>query len=435
MPSFNANMLLTETGNLAAVVKPMAKDSSGASPPSNSEVRKIGEDILGALKYSFASVASNPATPVRPNSVERLFKQAIEKTPAARRAQYQRVAAELVNAPVPVRTAMFGRAGERASEDHLGAAGGFERFDEGLPPLAIDNKLLGVRTSTLSAPLSALRATPEGLLIPAAHLPAEFESFQQDFEAAESKAADSGVLADDRLAEIWGPTFVGDPFAESAPASDFEEMQTTDKMGFWITQVKCVDETNPEWLGSDEIALAGVSIDEDGDSLKIPEKYIGGGFDDGNSKSYSNWRYHWFSLREGNIWPKTYAVSLILAEKDNGGLSTALNAVWEKVGPYVKKKIADAVAAGVTPELGPIIGKIIGEAVAWVVDKFVEWIIATLKDDIFPPFTAKVATPSMSARWNYPNGTWGNPSSGIRKADFYGHGGHYYVQYYWKFFV
>ncbi|MCA1587012.1 MAG: hypothetical protein LC791_20330, partial [Acidobacteria bacterium] len=329
---------------------------------------------------------------------------------------------------------MFGRAGGRASKDHLGA-GGFERYDEGLSSLDIDKKLLGVSTSTLSAPLSTLSVISEGLLIPAAHLPAEFASFQQDSEAAESQAADSGVLAEERLAEIWGPTFIGDPFANSAPVSDFEEMQITDKMGFWITEVKCVDETNPEWLGSDEIALAGVSVDENGDTLKIPEKYIGGGFDDGNSKSYSNWRYHWFSLREGNVWPKTYVVTTILAEKDNGGLSNALNAVWEKVGPYVKKKIADAVAGGLTPELGPIIAKIIGEAVAWVVNELVEWIIDAFKDDLFPPFIAKVTIPSMSARWNYPNGTWGNPSSGLRKAHFYGHGGHYYVRYYWKFFV
>ena len=30
---------------------------------------------------------------------------------------------------------------------------------------------------------------------------------------------------------------------------------------------------------------------------------------------------------------------------------------------------------------------------------------------------------------------WGNPSSGNRYAHFYGHGGHYYVRYYWKFFA
>lgn len=435
MPSTNANAALAASVNLASVVRPVAEDSSGATPPENSEVRKIAEDVLGALKYSFASVAANPATPVRPGSVEALFKEALQKTPAAQRSRYQQTAAPLVNAPVPIRTVMFGRAGERGPDDHLGAVGGFERYREGLAPLAIDRKLLGVRTPTISAPLSTLRSTPEGLLIPAAALPPDFEGFQHDFESAEEKAVESGVLADDRLADIWGPAYVGDPFADQAPDSDFEEMQTTDKLGLWLTKVKCIDETNPEWWGSDEIALAGVTVDEDGDTKKVGEKYIGGGFDDGDEKNYPNWRYTHFGLREGQYWPKTYSVTLLLAEKDHGGLSNALNSVWEKVGEHVKKAIAEAVGGVLTPYLGAVIAKAIGQAVAWIVNALVLWIIDAFKDDIFPPFTATVTTPSLSARWHHPNGTWGNPSSGIRTARFSGHGGSYQVLYYWKFFA
>lgn len=435
MPSSNANALLAANVNLASVIRPVAEDSSGATPPDNSEVRKIAEDVLGALKYSFASVAANPATPVRSGSVEALFKEALQKTPAAQRSRYQQTAADLVNAPAPVRTVMFGRAGERGADDHLGAAGGFERYREGLPPLAIDRKLLGVRTPTISAPLDTLRSTSEGLLIPAAALPPEFEGFHQDFESAEEKAAETGVLSDDRLADIWGPVHIGDPFAEQSPYSDFEEMQATDKLGFWVSKVRCVDETNPEWWGSDEIALAGVTVDEDGDTKKVGEKYIGGGFDDGDEKNYPNWRYTYFNLREGKYWPKSYAVTLLLAEKDHSGLSTALNTVWEKVAEHVKKAIAEAVGKILQPYLGAAIAKAIGQAVAWIVDALVGWIVNAFKDDIFPPFTATVTTPSMSARWHYPNGSWGNPSSGIRTARFSGHGGYYQVLYSWKFFA
>ena len=126
-------------------------------------------------------------------------------------------------------------------------------------------------------------------------------------------------------------------------------------------------------------------------------------------------------------------MSLILAEKDHGGLQAFLDKIWQQVRDQVKAAIAKAVAGAVTPYLGPIIGQAIGQAVAWVVDVFVGWLINLFGDDIFPLQTVSVSTPSKGARWYYPNGTWGNPSSGTRVANFYGHGGHYQVRYHWQF--
>lgn len=416
-------------------IRPLATDSSGAEPPDNSELRKIGEDILGALKYSFSAVAARPDASVRSGSVEEVFQKSLRAMSTDDRQKVQKTAAELVNAPAVLRTAMFGRAGTRDAESHLGGAGGFGRYNEGVAPLAIDRKLLGVRTPTISVAPSVLRASAEGLLIPSSALPSGFESFASDFEEAAESAEQSNVMSAEHLEEIWGPEYETDPYAEISTEDEFEEFAVTDKMGFWITKVKCVDETNPEFWGHDEIALAGVSVDETGDTKKIPEKYIGGGFDDGDSKSYSNWRYHWFSLREGTRWPKKYVVTMILAEKDHGGLSSFLNDVYAKVRDKVKEAIAKAVASALAGYVGQAIANAIGQVVAWIVDVFVKWIINLFKDDIFPAFVASVTTPSMSARWHYPNGTWGNPSSGIRTAHFYGFGGHYYVQYFWKFFA
>jgi hypothetical protein len=420
--------------DLVTLVRPVPSDEQGARAPANSEVRKITDDVLGALKYSFAAVMAKPDAPVRANTVEALFKQSAQQMPEAKRKDISARAAKLVEASEEVRVAVFGRAGARSAEEHIGAGGGFDRYEEGLPPLGIDRKLLGLRTPQLTVPLEAVRASAEGLTIPAGNLPAGFESFAEDFESASQAASNASVVADERLADIWGATVAGDPYS-GQPTEEFEEFAVTDKMGFWITRVKCVDETNPEWWGSDEIALAGVTVDEDGDTKKIAEKYIGGGFDDGDSKSYSNWQYSWFSMLEGKYWPKTYVVTLIMAEKDNGGLSSALNDIWEKVGAKVKQKIAEAVTAALSGYVGAAIAAAIGQAVAWAVDQFIQWLITLFNDDIFPPFIAKVTTPSMTARWNYPNGTWGNPSSGIRTGHFYGHGGHYLVDYYWKFFA
>ncbi len=206
-----------------------------------------------------------------------------------------------------------------------------------------------------------------------------------------------------------------------------------DKLGFYIRRVKCVDETNPEWWGSDEIAMAGISVDETGDTKKIGETYIGGGFDDGDTKWYSpNWFYHWFNLNEGgNNWPKTYYMTLILAEKDNGGLSSFLNKLWEKVRDKVKAAITAAVGAALGEVLGPL-GPIIGAAIAWAVDYIVGWLISLWEDDIFPPQTVGISIPSHNCAWYY-DGGWKYYSPYYR-MHFYGYGGHYYVEYRWRLY-
>lgn len=414
-------------------LRPLALDESGAVEPENSEIRKIANDILQAAQYSFASVAANPDQAVRPGSLEATFKEALSRVDATRRENIQTRAVQLVKAPQAVRETIFGRYGQIGSGEFIGI--GFDRAHEGLAPLQIDRKLLGERIPQISIPPGIAKATPEGLLIPTANLPSGFEDFEEVIENSSKKASASNIFDAKKLEEIWGPVYSTDSMAGGGRDSEFEEV-VTDKLGFYITRVQCVDETNPEWWGSDEIALAGVSVDEDGDTKKIGEIYIGGGFDDGDARNYSpHWSYHWFSMQEGKYWPKAYQVALILAEKDYGGLSNALNTVWQQVKDRVKDAIEKAVSAVLAEYLGPALAQAIGKAVAWIVDKLVGWIIDAFKDDIFPPFVARCTVPSFNARWNYPNGTWGSPTSELRTAHFYGHGGHYIVNYYWRLYA
>ena len=347
--------------------EPTATDTSGAPMPENSEIEKIAKDVLQSVQYSFASVAANLDLAARADTLEETFQQALKRMEVTKLEQVQTKAVELVSAAPALRKTTFGRYGELDSKEFVSI--GFDRADEGLAPLAIDQKLLGMLTES---------------------------------------AAESQVLS-----KIVG--------------------SVTDELGLYITRIKCVDETNPERFGHDEIAIAGVWVDEKGNSEKILESYVGGGFDDGDEKNYSpNWQYHSFTIPQGKPWPKAYTVALILAEKDNGGLSTALNDVWAKVSKKLKEKIAEAIKNGLEEDLGPDIAKAIGQAVAWIVDSLVKWIITAFQDDIFPIFTASCTLTSSTTRWNYPNGSWGSPKSDVRTADFYGHGGHYTVEYYWQ---
>lgn len=415
------------------LMRPTVSDSSGVPTIDNSELRKIAEDALDAAKYAFASVAANPDQEVRSDSLEADFKEAFGVMDAARRDSVREKAVQLAQLPETARVEMFGRYGQMDTQSFL--AQGFDRAHEALPSLKIDTKLLGIRTPTFAVPAGVeLRATPEGVLLPAEHLRAGFEEFEADWEEAAEKAIQSDVYNAEKLAEIWGPVFSGDPFAmEMSEFEEFEEQAITDKLSFYITTVKCVDETNPEWWGHDEIAIAGVSVDETGDTKKIAERYVGGGFDDGDVKNYwPHWRYETFSLREGTKWPKGYSMTVILAEKDWGGLSRVLNKVWQRIKDWVKQKIEQLITAGLAEYIGPWLAKWLGKIVAWVVDKLVGWIIRAFADDIFPPSYATCTVPSYYARWHYPNGRWGSTTSSRRRAHFYGYGGHYYVEYYWK---
>lgn len=411
-------------------VLPTPEVTEGAVAPDNSEVRKAAGAVLGGLKYSFATVAANPAVTPGAGTVEEAIRTALAALPQEKRARYAATATDLVKAAPRVRTAMFGAAGEQEPRAFL-ERGGLETLTEQVRLPALNAALLGVKKETIRVPLAGL--TTRGTSLVVSDVAPAADEITRGVEDSLRAAAESDVRNEDRLADVWGRRAGRDPYEGSLVDGEFEPFAVTDKLGLWITQVKCVDETNPEFWGSDEIALAGVEVDEDGDTKKIAETFIGGGFDDGDVKNYANWRYTWFNLNEGQYWPKRYSVSFILAEKDHGGLQSFLNSVWEKVRAKVKEAIAKAIGTVASAYLGPVIGAAIGQAVAWVVDVFVQWLINLFGDDIFPVQTVSVTTPSAAARWYYPNGTWGNPSSGVRVSNFYGHGGHYQIRYYWKF--
>jgi hypothetical protein len=280
-----------------------------------------------------------------------------------------------------------------------------------------------------------LRETPQGLLIPKTYLPADFKGLPAYQEKMSLQAAHSSVFKAERLQEIWGPLYQVTGFkTQIGDAAGIQSVtMATTGLSFNITLVKCSDETNPEWPGDDEITLAGLSIDETGESKKINPVVIGNSFDDGEQKVYNpHWQYHYFSLAEGQYWPKAYAVNLILAETDNGGLSEALDKIWAYIDDAVKQEIQKAVTEALQQYLGPAIAAAIGKAAAWIADKLIGWLIETFKDDLFPAYSARLTIPSPNARWNYPDGRWGNLVSPLQQAHFYGHGGHYYLEYYWK---
>jgi hypothetical protein len=202
--------------------------------------------------------------------------------------------------------------------------------------------------------------------------------------------------------------------------------QVTDKLEFRILRVKCIDETgidfNPfgDEPGSDEISLGGSSVDESGNVSKITQFKVGS-FDDGDVKNFSPpRRFTMFNLREGTAFPKSYFVTLALAEVDQGGFADFLNKVLDKVKDEVKTAL---IAAGfaIGSSGGPV-GALIGAVVGFAVDKLFELLKSVFQDDIFAPRTVSVKVPSLSHRF-----AGGKTDSGDKIIRFTGHNGTYDV--------
>jgi hypothetical protein len=206
---------------------------------------------------------------------------------------------------------------------------------------------------------------------------------------------------------------------------------------FRIHEVKCIDETNPE-SGHDEIAWGGVTVGDYNQNLKIPEFYVGGGFDDGDKKVYSPPQVVMNFQMENANYPKSYFLALALAEKDEGGFSKFIKELYEAIKAEIQIILAGigaAAGAAIGAEIGGSIGTtiagplgtVIGIVAGAILGVLVGWIVSTLKDDIFPPQASSVTFSSASDTF-----AGGSLVSNLLYLHYRDHGGHYRVTYDWQ---
>ena len=380
----------------------------------NSEIKKIADRVVNTIILAAEKVSVETDFKPAKDTFEAIIQERLNFFDEKKIKDIKKRVSPVYNASTEVRTSLYGELGKIALKDIKSV----ELEEKLLSPVAINRTVLG------------LWKPPAGLDISAVEMN-KMSDLQSEIFNTHNITSIDAITGGGRVFSDIGlsPDDLG-----VKEEDDFEPQAVTDKLALYIRRIKCVDETNPEWWGHDEIALGGASVDETGDTKKISEKYIGGGFDDGDTKWYSPiWRWHWFGMREGgNNWPKSYFLTFVLAEKDMGGLANFLQKLWEKVKKYVLDAIAAAIGGAIGSSFGPL-GTIIGAAVGYIVAKVVEWFINVWKDDIFPPKTISCTVPGYGARWSR-NGHWGYTTSSYRRAHFYGHGGHYYVEYYWRLF-
>lgn len=205
------------------------------------------------------------------------------------------------------------------------------------------------------------------------------------------------------------------------------------RLEFRIHSVKCLDETDGflgSEAGSDEISLGGTIVDETGDTEKVSVFKVGSFGKDGTIKDFTPPRsFAVFDLTEGPSFPKSYFVTMVLAEVDMGGLSDFVNQLLNKIKEKVISALASAIGAAIGAPAGGV-GAIIGAAVGFVVGEVFRIFKSVWEDDIFAPVTTQVTIPTLSHRF-----AGGATDSAEDVATFSGHGGKYQISFDWRVFA
>lgn len=193
-----------------------------------------------------------------------------------------------------------------------------------------------------------------------------------------------------------------------------------------VHEVKCMDETNPEWWGDDEIDLGGNYIDKMGNVQVIPRFRVSSSFDDGEVKRYAPPRnIANIDMGTENIWPKYLTATLCLAEVDMGGFAEFLNRLAAKLEELVKSYLGAAIGTAIGGAIGGWIGAAVGFILGYVLDRIFEWLKSWWSDDVFPPKTIQL---QVDNPYEFPNHRL---DTNDVYAYFNGHGGSYRVKFDW----
>lgn len=204
-----------------------------------------------------------------------------------------------------------------------------------------------------------------------------------------------------------------------------------------LDRVVCVDETNPEWWGSDRIAVGATFVDDKGATSKLDEFEVGDSFEDGDAVAYQPPRVLKEFLLDG-AYPKTFVAMVAMAEKDLGGFSAFLQKLWEAIEQHVQK-ILDALGAAAGAWLGAKIGgtlgtavggplgTIIGIAAGLVLGALVGFLVQLAQDDVFEPQMAVVNLTSADAI-----AAQGSVPIPVPPMTFYDFGGQYRTELHWE---
>lgn len=201
-----------------------------------------------------------------------------------------------------------------------------------------------------------------------------------------------------------------------------------------IHSVKCVDETGgsfAEKFGDDEIYLGGFTIDAKAKTTKLSPFCVNSGFDDGEIQKYNPPKvFASYQLDSNFTVPVKCYAGFLLIEKDSGGMTSAVQKLYDKVTNEIKKKqtsLERGAVAAVATAVAAIPVSLIWTAIKPTVYNYVvNTISGWFGDDIFPLQEASTTILSPNHTWN------GQKTSPISVVEFRGHDGIYQLMYDWE---
>ncbi len=285
----------------------------------------ICTDALAQLKYSFV-IAASGKHPGTGNDFVELSRSFVAGRKPRTKAAYEAGARALLDAPPATREAHFGRYAKRA-------------------------------------PAAFASAKPEPPPRPAK--PATLEDLR-------SFSTPSSSMTDRPDAESPG---------KRARDKDLADGKKWKQVEFYISEVRCIENTGGLFEGTDEIAMGGVGVGATGGTERIKQFHVKDGFspDKGsNIKKYEHGkRFAVFDVHPEAAFPHEYVVTLAMAELDDGGFGDFLEKLWKKVKGYVVAALAaaggalaGALSLSWIPGIGTAIGAIIGAFIGWLVSLF-----------------------------------------------------------------
>ena len=196
------------------------------------------------------------------------------------------------------------------------------------------------------------------------------------------------------------------------PLSNYEteNLPAFNKLDLVLRKVHCVDETEPESPGDDDMVVGGLLVGASGNTNSA-NSFASCHFDDGDICNHGDYPFGTYSLNSTPGYPKVFycILQLIEVDTDEADAAKALTDVMKLVGTLV--------SAG-----NPVIGALV-VAVAEAVQIFTGWLI---DDDPFYPF-------GISLNLNSQNkfGVDGR-SSNWHTGNISDHGGTYRLGFYWQ---
>ena len=204
------------------------------------------------------------------------------------------------------------------------------------------------------------------------------------------------------------------------------------QMSLQLVRVKCGDETGgrpAERVGNDEIQLAAVGMDALGRTTLVPPTGVYAHFDDGEVKTFDPPKtLLQLSVPDDDAFPKTCGACLMLAEIDGGGFPDLAQKTHAQIKETIearKREMANGNAF--FAPIGPILAIIWEQVGPTVKERVKEMIAAGIADDVFLPQNISVDVTSRDFRWG--DGTKLSPEATV---EFRGHEGLYYLTYFWQ---